>query len=430
MFYRRALTLILLLAVAARLAVMVPQLGRELDDPDNYLPLARALAEGQGFAINGHPTAYRPPLYPLILAPLVSALGDRLVWGVCGLHLAMGVGTVALTALAARRWGMPKSCVLIAALVVACDPVLVVQSRSVMTETLAAFLLSAALAAVADPSGLVWRGAALGGLAFGLAGLCRPSTLPAAALVAGAALVLGPDRLRVRFQRGALLVVAATAPLAPWAVRNNQVFGEPVWTTTHGGYTLALANNPVYYAEVLDGPPGAVWAGRNQRQWFDWVNRTTAGMTEPEADRTLRAAATGMLLERPGTFARAALARLGRFWGVAPSGSVYPRWLRMATAAWTVPLWLALAAGFVRRDLWCWPRIAAPSMMLALSVVHAFFWTDLRMRAPIVPAIALVASWGLRNGDWGGGVGDWVAKWGVAVSRRKGARKKDCGKVR
>ncbi len=114
-------------------------------------------------------------------------------------------------------------------------------------------------------------------------------------------------------------------------------------------------------------------------------------MTEPQADRYLRDEGLRMLRERPGTFARAMLARLGRFWGLAPSGAVYPFWLRLGTAAWTLPLWLAMAWGLLRRDLWRWPAVAAPAAVLALTAVHAAFWTDLRMRAPIVPAIALIA---------------------------------------
>ena len=52
------------------------------DDPDNYLPLARSLAAGDGFMLKGRPTAYRPPLYPLMLAPLISHGGDRAVLGI------------------------------------------------------------------------------------------------------------------------------------------------------------------------------------------------------------------------------------------------------------------------------------------------------------------------------------------------------------
>ena len=86
------------------------------------------------------------------------------------------------------------------------------------------------------------------------------------------------------------------------------------------------------------------------------------------------------------------LARLGHFWSVAPAASVYSGGVRWATMAWTIPLWLAVLLGLPRRDLWCWPRIAAPLSAIGLTLVHGLFWTDLRMRAPIVPAIALVAA--------------------------------------
>ena len=73
-----------------------PPSGR-LEDPDNYLRLARRLAEGRGFAWNGRPTAYRPPLYPLLLVPLVAALADGkpLGLGIAVLHAALGAATVA-----------------------------------------------------------------------------------------------------------------------------------------------------------------------------------------------------------------------------------------------------------------------------------------------------------------------------------------------
>ncbi len=77
---------------------------------------------------------------------------------------------------------------------------------------------------------------------------------------------------------------------------------------------------------------------------------------------------------------------------MAPAGSVYPRPLRLATASWTVPLWVALGLGLSRRGLWRWPQVAAPAAVVALSAVHALFWTDMRMCAPIVPAIALIAA--------------------------------------
>jgi hypothetical protein len=385
---RWGLAAIVVLAMLVRVAILARGSGR-LGDPDNYLPLAWSLARGEGFALRGRPTAYRPPLYPLVLVPIVRTFGSRAAWGVSGFHVVLGLGTVVLTALAARRWGLSEGRTLIAAAIVACDPVLVAQTGTVMTEPLAAFLVAGILAALARPGR--W-GPVLGGILMGLASLTRPSLLPFAALTALAALLAPSGRRPERLRRGMMLVLVTAAMLVPWAWRNARVLGEPIVTTTHGGYTLALANNPAYYDDVLNDPSGTVWSGPGQAAWFVQVNTELAGLPEPEADRRLRAAGLRMVVERPRDFARAALARLGRFWSVAPSGAVYPRWLRVASAAWTIPLWLALLAGLGTRATWRWPRIAAPAALAALSAVHAFYWTDLRMRAPLVPAIALVAA--------------------------------------
>lgn len=393
---RIALLGIMAFAVLVRLAVTAPRWTAPLNDPDNYLPLARAIAEGRGLSWKGRLTAYRPPLYPLVLAAVGGGNVRAARWGVLLLHLSLGAATVAATALAARRWRMPPAQTLLAAGIVAFDPVLVVQAASVMTETLAAFLVAAVLAAEADPRPR--RGALIGGLLFGLGALCRPSLLPAAVLSAAGLLLRGPGTFRARVVHVAILGMATVAPLAPWAIRNTIVFGEPVWTTTHGGYTLALANNPSYYDDVLRSTSDAVWTGPNQQAWFERVNRQYAGWSEPRADRALRTEGARMLVERPGDFLRATLARLSRFWGFAPSAAVYPRWLRLMTAAWTVPLWLALAIGLIRGSTWGWPQLSAVAFLVGLTAVHALYWTDLRMRAPIVPAIALIACSSLPRG--------------------------------
>lgn len=380
---------VLAAALVARLAVIVPGFGT-LSDIDNYLPLARSLAEGRGFALpDVGPTAYRPPLYPIILAPMVALLGDGLPWGIAALHVGLGLGTVGLTDLAGRRWGYSPARAAIAASIVALDPVAVVQGRAVMTETLAAFLVALGLAAM-TVRGRV--GCVLAGSISGLAALCRPSLLPGAGLAAGAILAIGPGDRRRRAVGCLLFVAGLVATMAPWAARNARAFGRPVWTTTHGGYTLALANNPEYYADVVDGPPGAVWSGANQRAWAVRITRETAGLSQVEADRALRDQGLRMLRDRPSTFLRASVARLGRFWGVAPSSAVFPGPVRLATALWTIPLWAALALGLIRRDLWRWPAVAAPLALLGLSAVHSAYWTDLRMRVPAVAAIGLIAA--------------------------------------
>src|SRR3984957_10884206 len=94
-YHHRWLLAVVALGVAARLVATAPLLGR-LEDPDNYIRLARGLAEGRGFVWDGRPTAYRPPLYPLVLAPLVAVLPDGrpLAWGIALTHAALGGATV------------------------------------------------------------------------------------------------------------------------------------------------------------------------------------------------------------------------------------------------------------------------------------------------------------------------------------------------
>ncbi len=287
MFHRRvfcSLGAVVVLGVLIRATAILQGRGA-FDDPDNYLPLARSLAAGDGFVLKGRPTAYRPPLYPMLLAPSIAIAGGNLTWGIALLHLGLGAGTVWLTGSAARSWGLSLSRSRFAALVTACDPVLVWQSRSVMTETPTAFLLAAALAALGVRGRL---GLVLGGLGLGLSALCRPSMLAGAALSILAAFVVKPGDRAARLLRGGLLATTIVVVLTPWMIRNLLVFGEPVWTTTHGGYTMALANNPVYYDDILRGPPGRVWTGHDQWLWWDSVNRATSGMTEPQADRFMR----------------------------------------------------------------------------------------------------------------------------------------------
>ncbi len=394
----KILLVFVFLAVVVRALMMAPILDHP-DDADGYLAIARSLAEGKGFAVHGRLTAYRPPLYPILLAPLARVLDSTLLpWGIAGLHLVLGALTVALVADAGRRWGYPRRSAWLAAMVVAFDPVLVVQGRFVMTETLAAFLVALTLWSASGSSG--WRGAVGCGFALGLASLCRPSLLPASPLAGLLGLVVRPGRLTDRIARLILIPATALVVLSPWAIRNAWVVGEPVWTTTHGGYTLALANNEVYYSDVVEGPAGSVWSGPRQTAWFVAVDRATKAMTEPEADRWLRDRAIRTAKAHTMTFLRATLDRLGRFWGVAPSAAVYPGWLRAATAIWTVPLWAGLIVGLSRQETWRWPLVVAPVFLLTLSAVHAIYWTDLRMRAPLVPAIALIAARSVDPSAW------------------------------
>ena len=392
---------IVALAALVRLAAIAPRVGAEAEDPDHYLILARSLAEGRGFTLATKPTAYRPPLYPLMLAPIARSLEPirvvpqvwgplavyPMTWPIAALHAGLGAIAAALTMLAARRWGLTMLGVAASGLVVALDPLLVAQSRSIMTETLAATLLAWALAAARGGM----RGAAESGLAFGLAALCRPSTLACAGVAIVFAAFLIPGGRRRRWGSAGLMLAVVAATVFPWAARNRMAFGEFVWTTTHGGYTLALANNRWYYQSAREGR-AEVWDPESQRAWAESIAKATAGLGEPEADRAMTRLGWGMLETQPRDFLRASLARIARFWAVAPSSAVYGLKVRMLSAAWTTPLLALSLLGLMQRETWRWPRIVAPATLIGLSCVHLIYWTDMRMRAPLVPAIALLAA--------------------------------------
>ncbi|MCY2968800.1 MAG: glycosyltransferase family 39 protein, partial [Planctomycetota bacterium] len=98
--------------------------------------LPRDLKTNSPFSL---PTAYRPPLYPLLIAGTISLFHSHRA--LAGVHLVLGTLTVGLTVSAARRMKLDRGAML-AGLLVALDPLLLHHTPQVMTETLAAFLVT------------------------------------------------------------------------------------------------------------------------------------------------------------------------------------------------------------------------------------------------------------------------------------------------
>ncbi len=371
-------------------------------DPDGYRALANNVVEYGVFGASRRPTAYRPPLYPLLLVPceaLDHEARSRIALGL--LHVSLGAVTALATLWLGRRWGLGRWSALAAALT-ACDPILLHQSTLVMTETLAAALVCAALAALtwteARPGA---KRAALAGLALGLAALCRPTFLAWAALVALAWAVLRGGRRRLTVP--AVLLVSLGVVLAPWILRNLLQFGRPIATTTHGGYTLLLGNNPEYYAFLQQADWGDVW----QADQFDRevsLARANAGDDEISADRREYAQAWQTIRAHPQPFLAACLVRLGNFWGVLPHRTRAERGLRRnalryAAASWYSAEFMLAVAGLcvlrsrLWRSAWLWGVLLAAS----LTAVHALYWSDMRMRAPLAAIVALLAARGFGS---------------------------------
>ncbi len=257
-----ALWAVLVLALALRAAAVAGRWEQLSRDPDAYRLIAENLREHAVFSRSQagqsvQPTAFRPPLYPLLLAALAWQ-GQVTPALVAGLHLVWGVLSVWLLWRVAQRWQLGAWSYL-AALGVAVDPILLNQAAEVMTETTATLLAIAALLALTRMSQRETPGSALlAGLMLGLATLCRPTFLIWAALVC-LWLTLTSRLQRRTIGKVALVLVGVLLALLPWIVRNQLALGKPIVATTHGGYTLLLGNNPPFYRHLQQHTWGSVW---------------------------------------------------------------------------------------------------------------------------------------------------------------------------
>ena len=155
-------------------------------DPDTYRQLAQhLLADGTfGYPVPGdataaprlQPTAYRPPLYPLVLVAFgwVDDVGSA---SIAILHAMAGVATVLLVYRLSQAWQL-GGWGWWAAVLVACDPILLNQSSRVMTETLATLLAVLGLLGLTRLTVVpTISRALLAGVLVALAVLCRPTFL-------------------------------------------------------------------------------------------------------------------------------------------------------------------------------------------------------------------------------------------------------------
>jgi len=392
--------LVLVVALSVRLMILL-SIPTSLDsDPDSYRRMAQAikltgtfgLVDSQGVAT---PTAYRPPLYPWLLSWFSGLDSDRLPLAI--VHAILGGLTVALTFDIARRLGFTLKLSLIASLLVLLDPILIRQSTLVMTETLATFI-GMALWWVTLVTGwtqqvAVNRIAMIGialGVVLGFACLCRPTSL-------AWCLLWGCWEVRRNPIRAVSLILGCLLVLVPWARRNQEQLGQAVWTTTHGGYTLLLANNPILYEH---------WSTSWSREWqeelfHDWWrkqqdDRFAGGFPgEIELDRFASSLGIETIQSSPGEFIKACLIREGWFWAWWPSQRQADFPTRLALGFWYGLIFIAALIGLLRllacrsRDIESW----IPVLFLALSlcIVHAVYWSNMRMRAPIIPLTSLLA---------------------------------------
>ena len=405
----KPLITLLLVAGIIRVAVVVLLADNLESDPDAYRLLAESTYRHGVFGLSEErATAFRPPLYPLLLVPLAAGAGLTAT-KVGALHVFLGLLTLLATVAVAHAWGLSRLQQLVAMSLVAVDPILLYQSTFVMTETPATLLALLVLVALtwaiprASDRGSKWmvRGSTAGVL-LGLAMLCRPTFLLWAPwIVVGYLRATGPGKNRLLGGGSLLLALALT--LAPWTLRNYWLLGSPIYATTHGGYTLWLANNPSLYEYWRTGPHERVWEATpidaEQARIFREVESD-----EVAADQVAYSRAWSSIEGDPQMFLYGCFHRCGQLWNPLPHRVVIPESRAQHLARWTIAVWyvglysLALVGAVRIGRRWTAPPwIWGVGLLLAMTLAHTFYWSNIRMRAPLIPLIAMVAAVGVGS---------------------------------
>jgi hypothetical protein len=414
----RRLWWILGLALGVRLAAglwwesrLAPGQTFHFGDSESYWELGQAIAAGRPYEFRSpQRKVFRAPGLPLLLSPIfliagpdASAFWGRAASAVCG---TVAVGGVYCWA----RQAFDPPTAHLAAGIAAVYPGAVAMSGLVLTE--------ASFSAVMVWQLAIWQRHGVGslfsrrlisrlpsdatcrekslptpllfGVLAGVATLIRPSWLLFTPLALAVAAIFGRNKKReVAF--AALAIVAMTATLLPWWIRNWNVAGRSVPTTLQVGASLYDGLHPAADGASDMSHVDAFAAGKN--------------LDEYALDRTLRAAASDWATQNPWDALRLAGVKFVRMWNVWPNEASFRSWpARLVVAASFVPVILLAAIGVWRFR----PRPRTVALCLApaayFTALHVIFVSSIRYRQPaMLPLImlasaAIVETWRPRGG--------------------------------
>ena len=387
--------LIAALALLVRLGYLFtahgPAFTHPILDADYYDHLATGIAGGEGFP---QEPFWQPPLYPLILGWLYRLFGHTL-WAPRIFQAALGAAGAALVFETARRLTDKRWAARAAGLLVALHGTLVFYDGELLPTSLAVFVAALVLWAIVTLKP-TWK-ASLGlGAAVGLGALV---VAPLLLLLVPAAWAMASGKSR----RPLVCVAAALAVLAPVTWMNHARSGEWILISANGGVNLWIGNNPDVDRttairpgagwEALIAEPereGAVGAGA-QSAWFTRKALGWCASSPGACTKNLGWKARLLLVSRD-------LPRNEDLY-LAREQSPVLSWLAWRKGGTALPftiLWplafAGIAAALLARTR---PRTLVVVTALALSAPSVLFFVTGRYRAPLVPALCVLAALGL-----------------------------------
>ena len=406
---RRIVVAALLLAAVLYRQNAVAHFSSGSPDGDQYIALARGLRAGTlGFGQG--PSYARLPGYPLLLSPLVGdARRDVVVARAAHLNALLDVGSaIAVWVIAAEL-----DVGLLAALLVVVAPPLILFSTLSLTESLATFLGTWALALA------VLRRPMLCGAVLGAALLVRIDSLT---FLPGLLVLLG-------WRRAGWLAVGTLLVWAPWPLRNLVDFGAPhpaaaEWPAQDG---TPLPSGPIRWMRTWSSSaPGeqqfadsivfskrcperalspAMWAGDDRGELERVAARCHLEGLTPSVNQGFERLAAQRRAAHPLAFyVELPMRRLLRLWSPPPEREV--RWMHLPEAGvpsayflmrgWYFLLYLGALGGAVI----LWRRrhrpfvVAAIVVLVARSALHAVavpHYEGFRYWVEIIPLLCVLA---------------------------------------
>lgn len=242
-----------------------------LPDSRVYHKLALNIVAGLGFGGPIKPYLYRPPLYSGFLALVYAAFGPHTVAAVILQAVLSAVTCYLVYRIALTVWDHRVA--LVAAILWAAGPDLIIYSNLVLTETFYMFLIALTLWLLVRFRNNWWEIAA-GGALLGLLSLTRGPTLAFVPLV----VVWMLFARRTNYKKVLAFVAVFLAVITPWLIRNYRVTGEFQSIDCNSGINIYLGNHYEGKGEYYPIPKSEnPFVGKHLKRWEK--NKTAYGLT-------------------------------------------------------------------------------------------------------------------------------------------------------
>lgn len=392
----------LVLAAALRVAHVfalrrLPLFDRLLLDSEFYDAWARGIAAGDW--MGGARVFFYDPLYPYFLAVVYRIAGHDLLL-VRLLHVALGLGTCALTWILARRIA-GRAAAGVAALIVAVYGPAIYQEGEIEKTALGVFLITACLALLAAASPATRL---IAGIALGLATLARGNMLLLAPFGFLWLAIEPRASARRRGLAAGLFTAGVMLVLGPVAIRNHRVCGEWILTTAGGGTNYYTGNNPANTSGGYEAVPFVRPQSAHEEDDFraEALRRTGRTLSPSELSRYWYRESLRHSFENPGFALRVHAKKVALFWGDLELADGWDMaFLSRASKVLALPL-LGFAPLFALAVVGAWAvRKERRSLALLLGYVAVYagtviaFYVFSRYRLHILPALAVFAGAGV-----------------------------------